>query len=387
MSEIKFSNFVNEDGSHGPDLVGVTTFTSPHYFVPPSGTTAQRPSGEGLAPGMLRFNTDIGRLEVWRGDHWATILGESPSLNGGARGIIAGGGNAPLFNSNVIDYITISTLGNAVDFGDSVSINGYRTTALGNSTRAVFGGSYAVNLDYVTFSSTGNATTFGSLIYARPNLSSLANSTRGLFSGGQGNSPTFANNNVIEYITISSTGNAVQFGNLTTSGARGFIATASSSVRGIFAGGYNQPVSSINVIDYVTISTTGNAIDFGDLTKGTTGFFGGGGSNGTRMLIAGGYYSGPAINDFTQFITISTLGNAQDFGDIGSGVDSRPRGSSCSSTRAVFGGGYGARTPGNDSNNAMAYYTIATTGNAIDFGDTTTARFNHSMCSNAHGGL
>ena len=79
MSEIKFSNFINEDGSGGPDLVGVTTFTSPYYFVPPSGTTAQRPSGEGLAPGMLRFNTDIGRLEVWRGDHWATILGQESS--------------------------------------------------------------------------------------------------------------------------------------------------------------------------------------------------------------------------------------------------------------------------------------------------------------------
>jgi hypothetical protein len=91
MSEFKSPNFRNEDGSAAPDIVGVTTFTSPYYFVPPSGTTAERPSGDGLAPGMLRFNTDIGRLEVWRGDHWATILGESPNLgvNGalGARGL------------------------------------------------------------------------------------------------------------------------------------------------------------------------------------------------------------------------------------------------------------------------------------------------------------
>ena len=95
MSNIKFSNFKSEDGSTGPDLVGITSFTSPYYFVPPSGTTAQRPSGEGIAPGMLRFNTDIGRLEVWRGDHWATILGESPSLDGGARGLFGGGFVAP----------------------------------------------------------------------------------------------------------------------------------------------------------------------------------------------------------------------------------------------------------------------------------------------------
>jgi hypothetical protein len=103
MSEFKSSNFTNEDNSGGPDLVGVTTFTSPYYFVPPSGTTAERPSGDGLAPGMLRFNTDIGRLEVWRGDHWATILGESPSLNGGARGLFGGGSfSGPQSCNNVI---------------------------------------------------------------------------------------------------------------------------------------------------------------------------------------------------------------------------------------------------------------------------------------------
>ena len=78
MSEFKTSGFRDEFGSGGPDLVGITTMTSPYYFVPPSGSTAERPSSP--PPGMLRFNTDIGRLEVWRNDHWATILGESPNL-------------------------------------------------------------------------------------------------------------------------------------------------------------------------------------------------------------------------------------------------------------------------------------------------------------------
>ena len=88
MSNTKFSNYKSEDGNTGPDLVGITSFTSPYYFVPPSGTTAQRPSN--AFPGQLRFNTDIGRLEVWRGDHWATILGvESAPL--GTRGVIGGG--------------------------------------------------------------------------------------------------------------------------------------------------------------------------------------------------------------------------------------------------------------------------------------------------------
>ena len=112
MSEFKASGFGDEFGSSGPDIVGLTTFTSPYYFVPPSGSTAERPSSP--PPGMLRFNTDIGRLEVWRNDHWATILGESPNLGDqnntnssggtGTRGLFAGG-NAPTSTN------TISTCG------------------------------------------------------------------------------------------------------------------------------------------------------------------------------------------------------------------------------------------------------------------------------------
>ena len=39
----------------------------------------------------------------------------------------------------------------------------------------------------------------------------------------------------------------------------------SNTIRGIFAGGY-VPGSNHNSIDFVTIATTGNAQDFGDLT-------------------------------------------------------------------------------------------------------------------------
>ena len=124
MSEFKASGFRDEFGSGGPDLVGITTMTSPYYFVPPSGSTAERPSSP--PPGMLRFNTDIGRLEVWRNDHWATILGESPNLGDQNNTNSSGGtGTRGLFASklsptvsDVIQYVSISTLGNTQDFGD-----------------------------------------------------------------------------------------------------------------------------------------------------------------------------------------------------------------------------------------------------------------------------
>ena len=64
MSEFQASNFKKENGGT-PDLLGKTELTSPYFFVPPSGTTAERP--ESCAAGTLRFNTDIGSLEVFRG--------------------------------------------------------------------------------------------------------------------------------------------------------------------------------------------------------------------------------------------------------------------------------------------------------------------------------
>ena len=62
---------------------------------------------------MLRFNTDIGRLEVWRNDHWATILGESPNLGDnnnsnssagtGTRGLTGGRGSPT--QTNAVEYV------------------------------------------------------------------------------------------------------------------------------------------------------------------------------------------------------------------------------------------------------------------------------------------
>jgi len=67
----------------------------------------------------------------------------------------------------------------------------------------------------------------------------------------------------IDYITIATTGNATNFGNLTV--ARNYAGGLSNSTRGVFAGGGTR-----NVMDYITIDTTGNASDFGDLTTNRT---------------------------------------------------------------------------------------------------------------------
>ena len=83
--------------------------------------------------------------------------------------------------------------------------------------------------------------------------------------GGNDNSNS---TNVIDYITIATTGNATDFGDTTGNTERN--ACCSNGERGVSGGG-NYGSSKINLIQYVTIATTGNATDFGDLTQTRSG--------------------------------------------------------------------------------------------------------------------
>ena len=120
----------------------------------------------------------------------------------------------------------------------------------------------------------------------------------------------------MEYITIQSTGNAIDFGDMNV-GRRSGGDGLSNSVRGLIGGGFPNTAT----IDYIQIATTGNAQDFGDLTVARGNGFGGCGS-ATRGLFGGGGIGSPGSATFynvIDFITISTLGNASDFGDLFSG--------------------------------------------------------------------
>ena len=192
-------------------------------------------------------------------------------------------------------------------------------------------------------------------------------STRGVIGGAENGVP--GGTNSIDYVTIASTGNAVDFGDMYSGSARGY-ASCASTTRGLFAGG-DLIGPQTNIIQYITISTTGNSIDFGDLIE--SGNSTRGCSNSTRGLF---YQSTNTIS----FVTIASTGNAQDFGDSISGRGSSS--STASSTRGLFGGG------GNPtSSNIIDYVTILSTGNSIDFGDLTQARSQLGACSNGHGGL
>jgi len=215
---------------------------------------------------------------------------------------------------------------------------------------------------------------------SRYGLGSCSNQTRGLFAGGY--QPPGSQISNVDYITIASQGiNAQDFGDLTY--ARYYLTATASSTRGVFLSGRSGtgPVYTYyDTIDYVTISSQGNVQDFGNLTANKAEGYAA--ANPTRGLYVSGYDNGTATNSI-EFITIATTGNAQDFGDLTGNIVA---GSAASSpTRAVFAGGYQQPSPGNTD--TMQFVTIATTGNATDFGNLNVARHTTGSCSNGHGGL
>ena len=395
MSEFQSSNFKKENGGT-PDLLGKTELTSPYFFVPPSGDTVSRPAN--CAPGTLRFNTDIGTLEVFRGTTigWESIqrrdgqyLGNTvyetyttgSTAGTGVRGLGMAGTDGGATQSNSIEYLTISTLGNMVDFGNTTAST-RQGSGFSSSTRAVhvggYDGSNKLNvIDFVTISSTGDATDFGDLPEGRIGFpSGNANQIRGVIFAGEYNS---GNVNAINFVQIATAGNAVDFGDASNAYQNGFA--GASPTRGVFAGGKSP--SYLNVIEFITFMTTGDAVDFGDLSVGKRGGTNGTASNSTRMIIHGEDKSGDTITNVIEFLTIATTGNSIDFGDA-TQVISRAA-AMFSSTRGVFSGGSTPSSP--NQTNVIEFIEIATTGNATDFGDGVRTSNGRAGASSGHGGL
>ena len=70
--------------------------------------------------GAIRFNTDSSKMETYDGNQWVNISSTSPDQQtGGGRGFFAGGESPSIVDT--IDYINISSTGNAADFGDLLS--------------------------------------------------------------------------------------------------------------------------------------------------------------------------------------------------------------------------------------------------------------------------
>ena len=177
---------------------------------------------------------------------------------------------------------------------------------------------------------------------------------RGIFCGGGDPS-----SNVIEFFAISSQGNPVDFGDLSTT--RPGCTGSSNAVKAIVAGASSYASSA----DVFTIATTGNATEFGDLSQGRV--YAAGYGNNTRGVVHCGLKSPGAVTNRIDAVNYASLGNYADFGDSTQARRDAPVGFS----NGIRGLAAGGSTPG--VVDTIDFTTIAIMANAIDFGDLSTA--------------
>jgi hypothetical protein len=267
----------------------------------------------------------------------STTIGQGASCSSRTRGLFAGGRTPSVINN--IEYTTIPSEGNSIDFGD-LTLARRRMTGggLSSSIRGIFASGYVpspaldVNIiEYVEIATIGNSLDFGDLSVGSWYVSSFSSPTRGVITEGS-DLPT------MEFITISSKGNSVTFGDSTVTAAG--RQSCSNSVRGITAGGYGSATTPghplIRFIEFVTIASSGNGQVFGDLTRASA--YGQATSSNTRGVFTGGYATvggGANESNTIDFVIISSAGNAQDFGDL---TEGRGGAGACSDCHGGLGG-------------------------------------------------
>ena len=332
MSDIKINNITDRTGDSGPVFAGISTVSTSAFMIMPSGPTEMR-GGRGRA---------------------VVVLGATPSA------------------VDTMDYFDTATAGNAVDFGNASAAryqNGFGGMASG--TRGVFqgGASPSINIiEYVIISSSGGANDFGDHHRGVTNGNGqCANGTRGLLAGGYVAPVSLS---TIDFINIATTGSTSDYGEF-DDGSTGGYSPMASPTRAIFA----RTEQNLN---YINFTSGGKTQIFGDMAGDSRNGHLASCSNSTRGIMAGG--EAPSRVNTITYITLATLGNPIDFGDLTAGRNDQD--AVASQTRGfVVAGNTGSIT------NSIDYITIASTGNASDFGDLTQARTQPLAFSDVHGGL
>ena len=364
MSDFKINSIATKQGQHGPVIAGVSTVNSTGCMKIPSGPTA------------FRTNDPLGR----------------------GRAVFGGGygSSSPYPELNILDMVNITTTGNAVDYGD-LSVARSANGAGGNATRGIFaagrfpGSNNDTNIiDFVTFSSGGGANDFGDLNNLPNTIGGFSDSTRAIFSGGYDarNSP-YPGTRLQTFVTIASTGDSSDFGDRVNPGRA--ETTFSNATRGFQMGNSTQGASSVNQdeIEMTIIQTKGSTVNFGELDGqgsaahaliGNLSSYGGTASQ-TRGIIFSGKTSPNASRNIIEFLTLTTFGNSQNFGDQLTSSTSGAVTSTGNQIKAVV------KTSSAHNGNVLEQVTIATTGNSTDFGDLATGRRSYGSVCDSHGGL
>jgi len=184
----------------------------------------------------------------------------------------------------------------------------------------------------------------------------------------------------IDYKSSTSGGDTADWGDLVYGGYwhRG-AGTGVDSTKGLVGSRYGI-VSNTDDYDVLTIASLGTIGAGGNLVPDATQGYGA--SNGTLMFFMGGQISGALTADM-DYITIASLGDSADAGDI-AGNQRKQGGFTSGDTRGgIFGG-----TTGNQSSGYIAYATNSvdyiafhTSNNSADFGDLYTKNYYSSACA------
>ena len=351
------------------------------------GAAGEQPPEEPTPVGAFRFNTDSMKLEYYDGNQWVDVSTRSPDAEtGGTRAIMALSYYAPSYRGD-ISFFNIDSTGDAADFGDLTEARGNGIFSASNATRGIFGGGLLASptassniIDSVTIQSLGNAVDFGDMTFKSEGVRAVNDGVRAISAFGFDRAD-WAYKLDFQVTTIASSGTATQDTGFDPIENQSFCGHFGSHTRGIFAGG--SAPSQKNNMTYLTIATLGANSDFGDMTlasgEGNTCA-----SNSVRGINFHGQAPGsPGHSNTIDYTTIATLGNAVDFGD--SSVAHRIASAGSSPTRAVKAGGFDPAS--NTETNLMEFVQIMTTGNTVDFGDLNNASRSGTVCTNGHGGL
>ena len=315
------------------------------------------------ATGQLAFNLDTSDMYIFGGTNWQKVYDEDdvppPVVWYGDRALHYIGFTGAA--SNVIEYYDITTPGNAVDFGDTI-LSSRNGSTVGDGTYVLLGGgndgaTRLSQIQYNTVASPGNAQNVGDLTVARWGTTAAGDGSYGIWAGGQNASSQ--NINVMDYITISTSATASDFGDLLSTGEAG------SAVDGQTYAVFSVPSTDFNptsTLQYVTVASPGNAQSFGNLTTAKAGFAGTASDN-TYGLFAGGWDGSSDLSQI-DYITVDTSGTASDFGDLTSAKYGSRQGAS-NGTYGVFAGAQAHA----DALAPIDRVTIQTPGNASDHGD------------------
>ena len=366
------------------DVGSVESVSIGTHFSPPKGDINDRP--EVPVEGTVRFNKDLNTLEFYNGIEWRQFTVHSSST----RAVVGAGYISPenTFYED-LEYFSISSGGNVISFGDMSSGGGGRSGAsFGSSTRGVFATGYGDTpgstghniIDYITIPSIGNATDFGDASGAGYNGDGCSSSTRGVYNIGYiGGAPTY--NSTLDYVEIATVGSRADYGDLTAIG--GWNGATASPTRGFFGGFYPRNDGTLDVIKF---ASTGTAVEFGNLFAhyGQSAC-----SNSVRAIFAGGtLYPSPGYAYAIQSVIMASDGTINDFAESYNGDMLYAGRGVASQTRGCITGGSNAKMPASvDEVTTIQYVDLNSGGKATAFGDMSIPRRNHRGVSDSHGGL